>query len=1251
MNSPARPERQTLRDSKRLHALRRTGLLDTGPEPSFDRITRLATRLLGVPVALVSLVDDHRQFFKSAQGLSAPWCDTRETPLSHSFCQHVVTATEKLIIDDAANHPLVADNKAVTELGVAAYAGIPLVLRSGETLGSFCAIDTVVRHWKAEEISILEDLAASVVSEIELRALASEAQEMTRQVELKSQERLALLDALTEGIYGIDLSGSCTFINRAGAAMLGYSPQEVIGRNMHLLIHHTREDGAPYPEDQCPIVQARNRGCGVDEQCEPFWRRDGTAFMARYSSQPILLRGELKGVLVSFTDVSTRLLAERRMVMQHAVSRVLAESDTFDAALPLFLRAVGEGLGWDVGVAWSPDPGGKLSSRATWIRENYAAEALLDRITGVCLAKGEGVAGQVWESGRPRWVQDIATAPYLANVDEDLPDCVQAAFAFPIRTNRDVLGVIEFFSRSIMAPDEELMRAVATVGNQIGQFLERKRAEEALWLANRGLDSSAVGITISDARKPDYPIVYVNPAFSLITGYESSEALGHNCRFLQGADTDADILAELRSALREHRESHVTLLNYRKDGTPFWNELTISPVRDPGGQLTHFIGIQNDVTAERLAHEALRERDYLLQAIFRSISAQVAVIDRAGSIAYVSQSWIRFAEENARDPAGVGVGSNYLRVCEKASPKSPDAARAHAGLTSVMEGMASHFSMEYPCHAPAEERWFEMHIDAMPSEHGGAVVTHINITERKRAEQALNAARLAAEAADRAKSQFLANMSHELRTPLNAIISYSELVQEECEDLGVVQFLPDLQKIGSSARHLLTLINSVLDLAKIEAGKLELYLEIFEVESLLGSVVDAVAPLIAKRGNRLELSCESDVGTLHSDLTKVRQTLLNLLSNAAKFTENGTVSLRARREIDGGQSWIVFEVSDTGIGMTEAQARQLFQPFVQADPSTTRKYGGTGLGLDISRRFCRALGGDISLTSAPGKGSTFTVKLPDDRTEVASEPRADELRAAARSRPATALVIEDDPATREFLGKLLAREGLRVLTAADGEEGLQLAAQDPPDLVTVDLHMPCVDGWTFISRFKSDPAGAEVPVFVISVDEQRSAAYALGASEYLVKPVDRRVFATLLRRYCGSKLHPVALVVDDDETTRKSLRANLESEGWTVREAADGCAALRALETGGLPDLILLDLIMPQMDGFKLLEALRTDSANASIPVIVITAKDLTNEERARLDGSVQGLITKSGRSTVDLLAEIRRTLRLRGMQHISADS
>jgi CheY-like chemotaxis protein len=366
---------------------------------------------------------------------------------------------------------------------------------------------------------------------------------------------------------------------------------------------------------------------------------------------------------------------------------------------------------------------------------------------------------------------------------------------------------------------------------------------------------------------------------------------------------------------------------------------------------------------------------------------------------------------------------------------------------------------------------------------------------------------------------------------------------------------------------------------------------------------------------------------MHADLTKARQVLFNLLSNACKFTEKGLVSLAVEREGSAEDAWLTFKVSDTGIGLTADQLGRLFQEFSQADAATTRKYGGTGLGLALSRRLCRLMGGDVTAESEAGRGSTFTVRLPADVERVRQV--AQQQAAGGKG---TVLVIDDEAVVRELMQRFLSKEGFRVLTAASGEEGLRLAREHRPDAITLDVMMPGTDGWAVLSRIMVDDELAEIPVIMLSIVEDKKRGYALGASEYLTKPIDRERLVAVLSKY---RREAPVLVVDDDATIRELLRRILEGEGYAVMEAENGKVALERLGERE-PGAILLDLMMPQMDGFEFLDALRARERWHRIPVVIVTAKELTAEDRERLNGSVIRILQKGAYGEQELLAEVR---------------
>ena len=528
-----------------------------------------------------------------------------------------------------------------------------------------------------------------------------------------------------------------------------------------------------------------------------------------------------------------------------------------------------------------------------------------------------------------------------------------------------------------------------------------------------------------------------------------------------------------------------------------------------------------------------------------------------------------------------------------------------------------------------------------------------DVTERRRAEAEVAKAKDAAEKANRTKSLFLANMSHELRTPLNAILGFSEMLQEEAIERNLQDFSADLQKISTAGKHLLGLINDILDLSKIEAGKMDLHLESFEIASLIDEVATTIQFQAEKNGNTLEIVCAPDIGSMRADLGKVRQGLFNLVSNAAKFTHNGHIGIVAERQLMDGTAWILFRVTDTGIGLSAEQIVRLFQSFTQADASTTRKFGGTGLGLALTRRFCQMMGGDVTVHSVTGEGSVFTIKLPASVSEILPEieDRRQPVAAAAPLLPETSeplpapgtcvLVIDDDPMQRDLMQRYLRKEGFTVCTASGGEQGLRMAGQLLPAAITLDVMMPEMDGWSVLSSLKSDQALREIPVIMLTMVDDPERGFTLGASDYATKPVNRRRLSQILKKYTCLRPPCPALVIDDDPEARLLTRAMLEKEGWSVSEAENGADALKSMERER-PSLIFLDLLMPVMDGFAFAAEVWRHPEWRSIPIVVVTAQDLTSDDRHRLNGHVEMILGKEGDSRNSLLEQVRDLLAAR---------
>ncbi len=518
------------------------------------------------------------------------------------------------------------------------------------------------------------------------------------------------------------------------------------------------------------------------------------------------------------------------------------------------------------------------------------------------------------------------------------------------------------------------------------------------------------------------------------------------------------------------------------------------------------------------------------------------------------------------------------------------------------------------------------------------------------------------EKANSLKSEFLANMSHELRTPLNSIIGYTDIVIGANESVLSPKHVRNLNNALESAQELLELINNILDLSKIEAGKMEVFIESFETAPLVDAVL-ATAQVLLKDDSPVKLVADvsDDVPLLTSDHSKLRQIILNLVSNAVKFTEKGEIRVKATRL--GEQVRIA--VHDTGPGMRPEDLELIWQEFRQLDGSSTRSHGGTGLGLSIVRKLTHLLGGEVAVDSTLGQGSTFAIVLPIVHSGEAVLKRAQARRQARRAEAAslfgradddskppvgqrTVLSIDDDPDTVIFLKEFLATSGYSVIGAFEANDGIRLAKELRPFAVLLDIMMPGKDGWETIRELKSDPATADLPIVVLSMIENKNLAFSLGVTDYLVKPVDRQSILQVLDRVSVTPVHDI-LIVDDEESAREILTEVLTNEGYVVRAASSGKEAV-AMVGERPPDLVLLDLMMPEMDGFEVLSVLRADAKFREIPVVVVTAKTLTREDRERLQSGIVAVIEKGRMRREDILAGLLRVFeRLQKMRARSA--
>ncbi len=815
-------------------------------------------------------------------------------------------------------------------------------------------------------------------------------------------------------------------------------------------------------------------------------------------------------------EMTERERRQRRVATQYEITRILAESPKLLEAAPNLLRAICENLGWDVGAIWEIEPQGQVL-RCVEVWHGPAIEvAEFETLTRQhTFVSGVGLPGRVWARAQPAWVADVVNDANFPRAPFADKAGLHAAFGFPILCGGAVLGVMEFFTREFREPDLDLLQMFGALGSQVGQFIERRRAEEAL---------------------------------------KDSEALYHSL-----------VESLPLNLLRKDAQGRFTFANQL-----FCEELG-KPLEEIVGKTDfHFFPPE---LAQKYARDD--QRVMATRQVFEAI-------------------------EEHRKPDGAQC---YVEVL-----KAP----VYDSKASVM----------------------------------GIQVMFWDVTERELAKQALQSSKDAAESASRAKSEFLANMSHELRTPLNSVIGFANILLKNKPGNLRAEDLSFLERIGVNGKHLLGLINQILDLSKIEARKVELELTLASLPTLVQEIIDQFEGQLRGREIQLVAELPQPMAPLETDAGKLKQVIINLIGNALKFTERGSVTVRIEVEPQSRRPTRI-EVIDTGIGIPPDRLAAVFEAFQQADSSTARKYGGTGLGLTISKALCELMGYQIAVSSEVGKGTTFSVELlaapkpkappaeaPAMETGAPAPPSLEQpkpLPELAPLKDRLVLVVDDEDDSRILLTNLTEECGYRVITADSGELALRRAREVRPDLILLDLMMPQMDGWQVLTALKADPELQNIPVVVASIVARENRGTLFGAVDVLQKPVVREDLLRVLKACPRAKV----LVVEDSDLDRCLINECLEGERIELRTAANGREALQLLETFS-PDLVLLDLLMPEMDGMSFLDLLRRDPRYENLPVFIVTAKELDPQERQRLGRLAQAVLKKAE----DLGTHLSRVLR-----------
>ena len=637
----------------------------------------------------------------------------------------------------------------------------------------------------------------------------------------------------------------------------------------------------------------------------------------------------------------------------------------------------------------------------------------------------------------------------------------------------------------------------------------------------------------------------------------------------------------------------------------------------------------------------------LLEDVFRRAPVGLALVDRYGTIRQTNQAFAALLGKENDVLEGVRLSAASRTLAQTVIPELRAVTRAPEPAVDATERRES---IELAVNGDTrfvDASVFPVALDEEERGASAAGLLLMDMTRQREWELELQAERDRAETANRAKSAFIANMSHELRTPITAVLGYCELLEDEARDAGAAPLLDDLGKIAVNARHLLGLINDILDFSKIEAQRLEIHPLDISLDAFLDDTVAAVESLMLKNRNTFRVANAAQGAVLFTDDLRLRQILLNLVGNAAKFTHDGHIELRAESFERDNAAWIRFVVTDDGIGMTADQVAGLFRRFTQADETTTRKYGGAGLGLALSKAIAAMLGGTIGVRSAPQQGSTFTAEIPSRYARAATDAMATEPpreAAAAAAPPAAAvLVIDDDPYAREFLTRVLTREGFSVVTEKDGPGGLAAARRIQPIAILLDVMLPGLDGWHVLRELRADPQTKTIPVIVQTVLDDRNFAYALGASAYLRKPIGREDLAATVAELASAPAGAPALVVDDDPEAVRRLSEILARDGWSVQSAPDGAAALDSMKDRK-PALALVDLLMPGMDGYGFIRRVRENPAWDDVRIVVLTADDVNRTRLAELRSATSGVVQKGAMPLADLVRDLRRFARGRGL-------
>ncbi|MFN3596108.1 MAG: PAS domain S-box protein [Rubricoccaceae bacterium] len=1034
-------------DAARLDALRRTGLLDSETEECFDRLARLAQRLTGAPVVLLSLVDERRQYFKSALGLAEDLAATRETPLSHSFCKYVVRSGQALVVEDARQHALVRDNPAVTEMGVAAYAGVPVSTPEGHTLGTFCAVDFQPRAWSETDLQVLQDIASAATAEIELRLRAQEAARDAARAETERQQKEAMLQMTNEGVLGLDGAGRCTFANDSAARLLGLpSPEGLIGQALHAVVHPPGICTPPCTGETCSLLGAIGKvPRAIHHQETQVYRADGTCLPVLLSVRPLPpLNGQAghgrsgnghdgaapdapPGFVVSLLDDSDRQAYVRRLRVQHAVSSTLAAPGGAERGpLARLLGAIGRALGWDVAAFWQPAPEapGRLVRTDDWHAPGFDGGAFLAESPRE-LSLDTSVAGAVFREGTPRWLANIQLEPAFARAAQARQASLRGALFLPVLSGERVLGVAEFMSTLAQPPDPLLLDTLAGLGEQIGSFLERRRAEARARSSEARkaaiMDVSLDAFIIIDA---DGTVLEWNPAAEQVLGYSHDEAVGRPM---------AELIVPERMREQHHRamrryldEGIPSILNTRfeiqalcKDGSEVPVELAVTRVGTEEPAI--FLGTLRDIRAQKAAAAALQREREQFEQLVETLPHLIWTARPDGSLEFFNGRLLTYFDRTRESLSGWSwtdvihpddLARTLARWQHSLDTEEPYEIefrlRRHDGVYRW------HLARAIPIRDAdgSIRQWFGSNTDitdhkrtaldlAREKDRLAELLGELQATQRQLVQQEKLAS----------LGRLTAGVAHEIKNPLNFVINFAELALQQAEELrqitlggdgaaaaadpeDLADLLDDLvgntRRIAQHGRRADGIVRAMLAHAR---SRPDAPAET-DLNALLRESVDlAYHGLRVRRGFSvaLEYDLDPELPPQEAIAESLGRALLNLAGNALdallerSATEGPSFAPRlrvtSRRTAEGAQ----ISVEDNGTGMPDDVAARIFEPFF------TTKAAGRGIGLGLSLAYDAVVqehGGTLRVKTAPGQGTCFTLELP--RRVPRQKPLADD---------------------------------------------------------------------------------------------------------------------------------------------------------------------------------------------------------------------------------------------------------------------